>query len=364
MNLKLGMENSTVLEGETSDGLYTRHAYSITCVTEVRDKEGNNAYRLVRIRNPWGVCEWKVHRAWQKRYTNPKWIKAAVKRGKKEARSFIPTRSLPEQFNFRAQKRNVPKNTNNVIAVESLQLVSTKTPICLHYMQGIIGFVKGSSDLLEKDYRWENVLMALVDEAMDNIFDFLEENSEEFQSSLTKLTELLGENPPNSCIYLDSKARDFISSATWDLIEEDTKQQMLRIKDDGEFWMQFEDFISNYTMLEFCHPNPASLRTAQKEMQHWKSFMIDGAWVAKVTSGGLPNKRGNYDPETGRLDASFFDVRKPIYSRHLETAKQITGHVDLPNGNYCIMPFTDNTNINCEFLLRVYSEVPFNVVNL
>lgn len=72
----------------------------------------------------------------------------------------------------------------------------------------------------------------------------------------------------------------------------DIKNHLLNIKDDGEFWMEFKDFITNYTLLEFCHPNPASLKSAQEEVRRWKSFMIDGAWVVKVTSGGLPNNKG------------------------------------------------------------------------
>lgn len=76
------------------------------------------------------------------------------------------------------------------------------------------------------------------------------------------------------------------------MVSEDTKHNLLKIKDDGEFWMEFKDFVTNYTLLEFCHPNPDSLKTAQREVQLWKSCMIDGAWVAKVTSGGSPNNKG------------------------------------------------------------------------
>ncbi|KAJ8931565.1 hypothetical protein NQ314_015512 [Rhamnusium bicolor] len=62
-----------------------------------------------------------------------------------------------------------------------------------------------------------------------------------------------------------------------------------------------------------------------------------------------------------RLSQDFLTSRKPIYARHLETTKQITGHIDLSNGNYCIIPFTEDTKSSCDFLLRIYSEVEFNV---
>lgn len=63
----------------------------------------------------------------------------------------------------------------------------------------------------------------------------------------------------------------------------------------------------------------------------------------------------------GRLSRDFLGSRKPTYQRHAEKAKQITGHLELSSGSYCIIPFTDDSRSNCEFLLRVYSEVPFTV---
>lgn len=83
-------------------------------------------------------------------------------------------------------------------------------------------------------------------------------------------------------------------STKWDLLPDETKEQLLKRIDNGEFWMQFEDFIEAYNLLEFCHPNPDSVAYAKDEVNQWKSFMLDGSWVAKVSNGGLPTCRSKY----------------------------------------------------------------------
>lgn len=79
------------------------------------------------------------------------------------------------------------------------------------------------------------------------------------------------------------------SSETWNLLPEETKDELLERRNDGEFWMHFEDFVKTYTFLEFCHPNPDFYKKAEEQIAHWKCFMIDGAWTAGISNGGLPN---------------------------------------------------------------------------
>jgi hypothetical protein len=59
--LKLHNSNSilttaTVKKERKNDGIITNHAYTITNVIEIEDKE--LVYTLVKIRNPWGGTEW------------------------------------------------------------------------------------------------------------------------------------------------------------------------------------------------------------------------------------------------------------------------------------------------------------------
>merc|ERR1711879_881116 len=44
------------MERERSDGLIVGHAYSITGAGEYR--QAGKKYHLLRLRNPWGACEW------------------------------------------------------------------------------------------------------------------------------------------------------------------------------------------------------------------------------------------------------------------------------------------------------------------
>ncbi|CAG9837676.1 unnamed protein product [Diabrotica balteata] len=196
-------------------------------------------------------------------------------------------------------------------------------------------------------------------------------------------------------------------SKTWDLLPDETKNKLLIAKDDGEFWMQYEHFIDAYNLLEFCHPNPDSLAYEEDESHKWNIFMLDGSWVAKISNGGQPhstnfwhnsqyllkindssnavhrvviglmqkNRRLYNLPKIpigfavyelkfvspGRLTQNFFSSIKPVYVREPENNTQVTGHLDLPKGSYCIVPFTDEPQASCEFLLRVYSTVTFDV---
>ncbi|CAG9855587.1 unnamed protein product [Phyllotreta striolata] len=199
------------------------------------------------------------------------------------------------------------------------------------------------------------------------------------------------------------------NSPTWDLLPEDTKNSLLRRKDDGEFWMQYEYFITAYNLLEFCHPNPDSLAYNPSETHQWKCFMLDGAWIGKVSNGGTPSNRNFYlnsqyiltineknlsasthkvliglmqknrrlfnlpelpigfaiyslkVPAEGPLPANFFSSIRPAYIRKAEFNRQVVGQFDLPNGIYCIIPFTEDARSSCEYLLRVYSTVDFSV---
>ena len=47
------------------------------------------------------------------------------------------------------------------------------------------------------------------------------------------------------------------SSAVWDEVNDDEKQRLkLRERNDGEFWMSFDDFFHNFDRLSICHRPP------------------------------------------------------------------------------------------------------------
>lgn len=56
------------------------------------------------------------------------------------------------------------------------------------------------------------------------------------------------------------------SSNAWDDISEDEKTELgVRVLHDGEFWISFDDFFSNFHQLHICHRGPASLGTTEAD---------------------------------------------------------------------------------------------------
>ena len=49
-------------------------------------------------------------------------------------------------------------------------------------------------------------------------------------------------------------------SSTWSLVSEETRKSLdLRIEQDGEFWLSFNDFISHFDALMLAHLTPDTL---------------------------------------------------------------------------------------------------------
>ena len=60
--------------------------------------------------------------------------------------------------------------------------------------------------------------------------------------------------------------KTFFSSDAWDSISDEEKQALgVQATHDGEFWISFDDFFSNFHQLHICHRGPASLATTEKD---------------------------------------------------------------------------------------------------
>ncbi|CAG9816228.1 unnamed protein product [Phaedon cochleariae] len=194
-------------------------------------------------------------------------------------------------------------------------------------------------------------------------------------------------------------------SKMWDYLQDTKRQELLSRKEDGEFWMQFEQFIEDYTLLEFCHMDLDIYKRSQDVTTSWEKHLLEGAWVAQVSSGGLPDnedflKNPQYilslnDEDTSKVHRLLIglmqknrriqnnqpaltigfaifsleeipekkqllsqdSLKNRIFVSRIQCVKQITGHLDLSNGIYCIVPFAENSSSSCEFLLRIFSSV-------
>ncbi|XP_074544239.1 calpain-9 [Halichoeres trimaculatus] len=75
-------------------------------------------------------------------------------------------------------------------------------------------------------------------------------------------------------------------SGEWDYVDPSDKR-ILQNSEDGEFWMEFEDFKRNYDKVEICNMTPDAL--TDNTMRHWEVNLFEGNWIRGSTAGGCRN---------------------------------------------------------------------------
>jgi len=75
-------------------------------------------------------------------------------------------------------------------------------------------------------------------------------------------------------------------SSEWDRVSSEDKAKCVK-KNDGEFWMELEDFCQNFQILTVCCENPNFI-DGDVTVQ-WKVMIYDGEWIAGRTAGGSLN---------------------------------------------------------------------------
>ncbi|GFO35633.1 calpain-a-like [Plakobranchus ocellatus] len=203
-------------------------------------------------------------------------------------------------------------------------------------------------------------------------------------------------------------------SSEWALVSDKEKEELgLTFEDDGEFWMMFEDFVSNFERLEICNLGVDS--QGSEGARSWESRQESGAWVRGCSAGGCRNfpisfhtnpqyrmtltdpddeddedtcgivialmqknrrnmkKEGKQnltigfsiykleDPNTGPLDREYFNYHaSTARSPSFINSREIIGRFKLPPGSYVVVPSTFNPNLEADFLLRIFTEKPFD----
>ncbi|XP_064600052.1 calpain-9-like isoform X2 [Liolophura sinensis] len=205
------------------------------------------------------------------------------------------------------------------------------------------------------------------------------------------------------------------SSREWGLISDDEKVELGLVNDnDGEFWMSYQDFSSNFQKLEICNLGPDE-HTAEddegEERKRWAVTSENGTWTPRVSAGGCRNYLDTFwtnpqyrvsltDPDEddeddlctmivgllqkdrrkkrkegldmltigyciykldeeqpGNLDLSFFKYNASVAkSPSFINLREVCGRHKLPPGHYCIVPSTFEPHQNGDFLLRIFSE--------
>ncbi|GIY08023.1 calpain-1 catalytic subunit [Caerostris extrusa] len=77
----------------------------------------------------------------------------------------------------------------------------------------------------------------------------------------------------------------------WDsLPERDQELLSVRIRNDGEFWMSFDDFLRNFTFLDLLHVGPDDwmLEPALHSKRPWRAVLARRRWRVGFNAGGGP----------------------------------------------------------------------------
>jgi calpain, invertebrate len=205
-------------------------------------------------------------------------------------------------------------------------------------------------------------------------------------------------------------------SQEWKAVTDDEKRSLGLVNEhDGEFWMSYKDFVSNFDRLEICYLGPDSLVKDEelKGTRKWESCSFDGAWHRRINAGGCRNYKSTFwtnpqyrvkvagadsDDEDGNgsitiglmqkqrrqmlkqgggnlkigytvyqvpesqttpisiHDKSFFDRPAVAKSKEFTDMREVTCNHKLSPGEYVIVPSTFDPNEEGEFILRVFSE--------
>ncbi|XP_058461585.1 calpain-B-like [Malaya genurostris] len=76
-------------------------------------------------------------------------------------------------------------------------------------------------------------------------------------------------------------------SKEWDAIPKAQRKAIgLTIDNDGEFWMNFQDFVRYFDRVEICNLSPDPFDDPEASLRGWQVSTVNGEWIKGSTAGG------------------------------------------------------------------------------
>ncbi|XP_054649434.1 calpain-5a isoform X2 [Dunckerocampus dactyliophorus] len=195
------------------------------------------------------------------------------------------------------------------------------------------------------------------------------------------------------------------SSDEWKQVSKSEREAMcVVVQNDGEFWMNFDDFITNFTDLIMCRLINTSHVSLHKT---WDEVLVRGSWrkdknAMRNRAGGCANNKESFlqnpqymfkvkksvdevlislqqkdrvatEKEEQRQNLAIgFDIYRVELNRKFRmhapqqkvggstymNSRSVFQRTDLKYGRYVVIPTTYDANLEGEFLLRIFTDVP------
>ncbi|XP_048792171.1 calpain-13-like isoform X5 [Lagopus muta] len=176
-------------------------------------------------------------------------------------------------------------------------------------------------------------------------------------------------------------------SPEWDYVEPEIKEELYRKKNDGEFWMSYENFREQFSWLCVCNCTPTFLDFGDQHHTGWSVDRHINLWSPLLATGrndwssaGAVSKNPqyffkvtNYDPKSynvvisliqknaeGMQDAQTLKIGFFITTENSKVLKQVfsltrdvSSCFNLSPGTYAVIPATTEDR-EFEFVLRIF----------